>query len=125
MGYQAPDFEVWVQRFARTAVVRVVRELGLTTTPLLADVLDDLESPCDRVVLDLSAPTFIDTAGMRLAVSEYQRAMADGFEFALAGAAGQVSRVLRLTGLDVTLPAPNVATALGDSGTNQYGRSLR
>ena len=114
-----------MQRFARTVVVRVAGELGVATAPLLADVLDDLEPPCDRVVLDLSTLTFIDSARMRLAVSEYQRANADGFEFVLAGAEGQVSRVLRLTGLDVTLPmAPTVATALGDTATEWYRRPL-
>lgn len=54
MSDHAPDFEVWVQRFARTAVVRIVGSSGWPRLRL-ADVLDDLESPCDRVVLDLSA----------------------------------------------------------------------
>jgi anti-anti-sigma factor len=71
------------------------------------------------VILDLSALTFIDSVGMRLAVSEYERATVDGFEFALAGAAGPVLRALRLVGLDVSLPmAPSLAAAVGDAGTN-------
>jgi len=115
----APDFEVSVLRLAGTAVVHVTGELDIATAPMLADVLHALESPCDRVILDLSALTFIDSVGMRLAVSEYERATVDGFEFALAGAAGPVLRALRLVGLDVSLPmAPSLAAAVGDAGTN-------
>jgi hypothetical protein len=37
----------------------------------------------------------------------------------IAGAAGAVLKVLRLTGLDVTLPlAPDVASVLGDVSSN-------
>jgi anti-sigma B factor antagonist len=119
MSHEAPDFEVSVLRRAGTAVVHVAGELDIATVPVLADVLHGLESPCDRVVLDLSELTFIDSAGMTLAVTEYQRAMGDGFEFALAGAAGPVLRVLRLVGLDVTLPmAPTLAAAVGDAVSN-------
>jgi anti-anti-sigma factor len=126
MSDQPADFEVWRQRIARAAMVRVVGKLGVATTPQRADVLDGLKSPCDRVVLDVSALTFIDSAGLRLAVGAVQRANANGFEFVLAGADGQVSRVQRLTGLDVTLPmAPTVATALGDTATDGYQQSLR
>ena len=57
--------------------------------------------------------------GLRLAVTEHGRASLDGFEFVIAGAAGAVLKVLRLTGLDVTLPlAPDVASVLGDASTN-------
>ena len=40
----------------------------------------------------------------------------DGFDFVVAGATEPVLRVLRITGLDVTLPmAPDVASALDAS----------
>jgi anti-sigma B factor antagonist len=113
---QIQDFEVSVERRAGTAIVHVVGELDLATAPSLMSALHGLERPCDRVIIDLSGLQFIDSTGLRLAVEEYQRATADGFELVIAGAAENVLRVLRIAGLDVTLPlAPDVASVIGDS----------
>jgi anti-anti-sigma factor len=115
-GAPLSPFDVSVERLDGTAVVHVAGELDLATTPRLSAVLEALEQPCDRVVLDLSALAFIDSTGLRLTVAEYQRATRDGFDLVVAGADGHVLDVLRLTGLDVTLPlAPDVPSALGDS----------
>jgi anti-sigma B factor antagonist len=111
----APQFDVSIQRLSATAVVRVSGELDIATVPALTDVLRGLEQPCDRVVLDLSRLTFIDSTGLTLAVTEYQRAAREGVELVLAGATENVLEVFRLTGLDVTMPmAPDVASALAD-----------
>jgi anti-anti-sigma factor len=105
-----------VQRSSNTAIVRVAGELDMEAAPALAGTLDRLERPCDRVVLDLSQLTFIDASGLRLAVTEHQRAACDGFEFVLAGAVGPVLKAFRLTGLDVLLPmAPDLRSALPDA----------
>lgn len=111
-----PDFEVTVQRSSGTAVVQVAGELDLASAPTLADMLLELEPPCDWVILDLSRVTFIDSTGLRLAIAEHRRAELDGFDFVVAGATGPVLRVLRVTGLDLALPlAPDVASALDGS----------
>ena len=111
-----PDFEVTVQRSSGTAVVHVAGELDLASAPALADALRNLEPPCDHVILDLSRLTFIDSTGLRLAISEHRRAELDGFDFVIAGATEPILRVLRVTGLDVALPmAPDVASALDAS----------
>jgi anti-sigma B factor antagonist len=111
-----PDFEVTVQRSSGTAVVQPTGELDLESAQTLGDVLRGLEPPCDRVILDLSRLTFIDSTGLRLAVSEHRRAELDGFDFVVAGATEPVLRVLRVTGLDVMLPmAPDVVSALDGS----------
>lgn len=113
------DFDVSVERVAETAVVHVSGELDIATTPTLRDVLDGLNGACDRVILDLSTLRFMDSTGIRLAVTEHQRAAADGFDFVIAGAEGSVMKILRLTGLDVVLPlAPDVASALPESSAN-------
>ena len=99
----------------QTAVVRAVGELDLATAPDLSNVLQGLERECDRIVLDISRLTFIDSTGLRLALMEHHHASMDGFEFAIAGANGAVLKVMRLTGLDVALPlAPDVASVLGE-----------
>jgi anti-anti-sigma factor len=67
----------------------------------------------------VAALEFIDSTGLRIAVIEHGRATMDGFEFIIAGATGAVLKVLRLTGLDVTLPlAPDVASALSNASSN-------
>jgi stage II sporulation protein AA (anti-sigma F factor antagonist) len=114
-----PEFDVSVEHAGTTAIVRLAGELDLATVPELTEVLHALDGGCERVILDLTALEFIDSTGLRLAVTEHGRASADGFEFVIAGAAGAVLKVLRLTGLDVTLPlAPDVASLLGDASTN-------
>jgi anti-sigma B factor antagonist len=113
------EFDVSVERLAETAIVRVSGELDIATTPTLRDVLEGLSGPCDRVILDLSSLRFMDSTGIRLAVTEHQRATADGFDFVIAGAEGNVMKILRLTGLDVVLPlAPDVASALPESSAD-------
>ena len=117
-----PCFDVSVERAGRTAIVRLAGELDLATAPELTDVLHGLEPGCKRIILDLTGLDFIDSTGLRLAVMEHDRASADGFEFVITGATGAVLKVLRLTGLDVSLPlAPDVASVLGDASTNGNG----
>jgi anti-sigma B factor antagonist len=107
------DFTVSVERSATTAIVHVAGELDLATAPQLAEALSAVEGQCDRIILDVSGLEFMDSTGLRLVVTQHRRATTDGFEFVVAGAAGAVFEVLRLTGLDVTLPlAPDVRSAL-------------
>jgi anti-sigma B factor antagonist len=114
-----PQFEVSVEHSGTTAIVHLAGELDIGTAPALAEALRSLERPCERIILDLTSLEFIDSTGLRLAVVEHGRANMDGFEFVIAGATGPVLKVLRLTGLDVTLPlAPDVASVLADGGGN-------
>ena len=116
---QKPQLGVSVEHAGTTAIVRLEGELDLATVPELAEVLHGLESACQRIILDVTALEFIDSTGLRLAIVQHDRATMDGFEFVIAGAAGAVLRVLRLTGLDVTLPlAPDVGSILGDGSAN-------
>ena len=118
-NHNGPQFDVSVEHAGSTAIVRLAGELDLATAPELADVLHGLEPACQRIILDVTGLEFIDSTGLRLAVVEHDRAAVDGFEFVIAGAAGSVLKVLRLTGLDVTLPlAPDVASALADGSAN-------
>ena len=120
MSYRPePQFELSVEHSGTTAVVRLAGELDIATAPSLADALHALEAPCERIILDVAALEFIDSTGLRVAVIEHGRATVDGFDFVIAGATGAVLKVLRLTGLDATLPlAPNVASVLSDASSN-------
>ena len=118
-NHNGPLFDVSVELAGTTAIVRLAGELDIATAPELTEVLHGLEPSCNRVILDLTGLEFIDSTGLRLAVTEHGRASMDGFEFVITGAAGAVLKVLRLTGLDVKLPlAPDVASVLGDASSN-------
>jgi anti-anti-sigma factor len=55
-----------------------------------------------------------DSTGLNLAVDQYKRAAAEGFDLMIVGAHGHVQRVLELSGLNVVLPiAPDVESVLG------------
>ena len=118
-SHNGPQFDVSVELAGTTAIVRLAGELDLATAPELTEVLHGLQPACKRIILDLTGLEFIDSTGLRLAVTEHGRASMDGFEFVITGAAGAVLKVLRLTGLDVKLPlAPDVASVLGDASSN-------
>lgn len=108
-----PQFDVSVDRHPAGAVVRVAGELDIATVPALANAIRGLERPYERVVLELSAVTFIDSTGLTLAVTEQQRARDEGFDLVLAGVTEPVLDTLKLTGFDGTLAiAPDVDAAL-------------
>ena len=114
-----PPFEASVEHSGTTAIVRLTGELDIATAPELSDLLHGLEPSCERIILDLAGLEFIDSTGLRLTVVEHGRATMDGFEFVIAGASGPVLKVMRLTGLDVTLPlAPDVATVVSDGSAD-------
>ncbi|QEC47412.1 STAS domain-containing protein [Baekduia soli] len=105
----APDFAISTHSDDTAHVVRVEGELDLNTRDQLVAVLDGLSRPPQIVVLDGSAMSFVDSTGLRVLLSEHQRARAEGYEFVIAGATPPVRETLRLTALDLTLPlAPDV-----------------
>lgn len=90
-------------------MARVSGELDIASAPELTETLRSSAGTCDCLVLDVSGLTFIDSTGLNLALDEHRRALADGYEFVVAGAEGGVLRALRLVGLDIVLAlAPDV-----------------
>lgn len=103
------DLQVVVERLGSAAVARVSGELDIASAPELTETLRSSAGTCDCLILDVSGLTFIDSTGLNLALDEHRRALADGYQFVVAGAEGGVLRALRLVGLDVVLAlAPDV-----------------
>jgi anti-sigma B factor antagonist len=79
-------------------VVAVAGEVDLATAPDLANCLVDLT---DRdVAVDLSAVTFLDSAGMAALVRGNQAITAAGHKLHTFGEQDNVRRVLEIAGLD-------------------------
>jgi anti-sigma B factor antagonist len=96
-------------------VVRVEGELDLNTRSELEAVLDALPKPPMIVVLDFARLSFVDSTGLKSLLNEHRRARAEGYEFAIAGAAGPVREVFRITALDISLPlVPDVESVTGE-----------
>lgn len=107
---QNPAFGVAVDRHGDTLVARPSGELDLSTVPLLAGRLREHDG-FDRLVLDLRSLGFMDSSGLRLLVSETDRAQTEGYELAIVHGSPEVDRLLELTRMDRRLPIVDAATA--------------
>ncbi len=87
------------------AVVALAGESDVCSVGRWRDVLAGLvEAGPSRVVVDLSRLTFMGVAGARLLIEMDRALMARGGLLAVAGARGEVARVLELTGADQWVP---------------------
>jgi anti-anti-sigma factor len=95
-------------------VVTVAGELDLGTAPQLEELLEPVLASSDSpVAIDLSGCKFIDSTGIALIVRAWQALDDDGPGFALCGLDDQVRRLLRITGLESSIPIhPGVDEAL-------------
>jgi anti-anti-sigma factor len=85
----------------RTAVVAAAREIDLTNAEGLRDaLLSALNSGALGLVIDMTATTFIDSAGVTALVRASRRAAACEATIRLAATAPAVLRVLNLVGID-------------------------
>lgn len=98
----------------RTAVVIVAGEIDLTNAENLRDaLLSALNAGARGLVVDMSATTFIDSAGVSALVRASRRAAATEATVRLAVTAPGVLRVLSLVGIDQLIEVhPSVSEAL-------------
>ena len=110
----------------RTAVVVVSGEVDLTNSDGLRDVLlSALDAGARGLVVDMTATTFLDSAGVSALVRTSRRASATGTTVRLAVTAPSVLRVLDLVGLDRLIGVyPSVSEAVA-SLPDQTGPGLR
>lgn len=88
--------------------VRLSGEIDIFTSPALRSrLLDSLRCSTSLLVLDLSAVSFCDAAGLAVMVGIQRRARLMGITLVLAAPRPSMSRVLRMTGLDRSLPIVN------------------
>jgi anti-anti-sigma factor len=98
----------------RTAVVTATGEVDLTNAERLRDaLLAALNDGALGLVVDLTATTFLDSAGVSVLVRASRRATATAATVRLAVTATAVLRVLNLVGIDRLLEVhPSVADAV-------------
>lgn len=89
-----------VDRQGESAVLSVRGDLDVATAPQLRDALVSVIAPRCRVVVDLEAVDFVDSAGLGILVSGLKRARAQGGELELVCTSRSVLRPFEITGLD-------------------------
>lgn len=74
-------------------------------------------STTNRIIVDLSAITFIDTAGMRTLLAAAERSRADSDRLRVIPGPDRVQRAFKMTGTENLLPLlPAAPRAGGDAG---------
>jgi anti-sigma B factor antagonist len=97
----------WIEteRHLDSSIVRLHGEFDLAAEKQFVDELGPLlDRGTATLVLDLRGLTFMDSTGLRMLVSLYNRAEEDVIDFAVLCDDGNVRNVLRETGLDGVLP---------------------
>ncbi|WP_432171151.1 STAS domain-containing protein [Streptomyces sp. 1222.5] len=92
-----------VLRDGDTVLLGVVGELDLFTGPALVTVVTDcLRQRPTCLVMDVSAVSFCDAAGLTALEAARSSAVRAGTRFALSGVQPTLLRILTVTGLDAT-----------------------
>jgi anti-sigma B factor antagonist len=85
---------------AEPCVVRVEGELDIATAPeVRRELLGHITEGRERVVVDLSGTTFIDSSGLQSLIVARKRLDESGGSLLLSGCSDQLLRVLDVTGL--------------------------
>ena len=86
-----------------TARIIPIGEIDLGSVALVAARLEDACAVGAHVVLDLCQTTFIDSAGLHLAVEWQERARRERFSFVLADVSAPVRRAIDVAGVGAML----------------------
>jgi anti-sigma B factor antagonist len=87
------------------AVLAVVGEVDVATASQLEECLVELlHRPLERLTVDMSATTFIDSKGLTALVAGLSRARDRDVEFTLASPTASVLKILEIAGVEQLLP---------------------
>jgi len=120
------DFNLRAERDGDRMLVALAGELDLTTAPELEETLDKA-TPYSLLEINLASLDFIDSSGLRLLLSERDRAGRSGAELRIIGASGAVAQVFAISGLDAELhpqlpDAPEPHAEIAPQGGAAAGR---
>jgi anti-sigma B factor antagonist len=84
------------RRIRTDAIVSVRGDVDLTTSDAVESALDAARVGATALVLDLREAGFMDTSGLRLVISEQQRARSDGYRFVVVPGSGRSQRLFEI-----------------------------
>ena len=89
-----------VERHENATLVVLRGDLDVATAPDLRECLVKVIGEGERIVVDLEAVGFLDSAGLGILVGGLKRARTHGGELELVCTSGEVLKPLEITGLD-------------------------
>ena len=89
-----------VERDDRMALLVLRGELDMSTAPQLRECLVEIIDEGARIVIDMEALDFLDSAGLGILVGGLKRARTRGAELELVCTSRDVLKPLEITGLD-------------------------
>jgi anti-anti-sigma factor len=99
------ELRLVTERRGLAAIVRVGGVLDLHGAPVFdREIATVLRGPTREILVDLRETEFLDSIGLRSLIRAFRRAHRAGVPLWIVRGGRAVSRVLRMTGLDVTLP---------------------
>ena len=107
------ELAIDVERRAAATLVVLRGDLDLATAPELRECLVKIIDEGARIVVDLDAVDFLDSAGLGILVGGLRRARTRGGDLELVCSHGQVLRPLEITGLDRTFTIHDRRDAAG------------
>jgi anti-sigma B factor antagonist len=93
----------FLQGLDGSTVVVAAGEIDVATSPALREALRVAAELSSKVIVDLSAVTFLDSTGLGVLMGGFKTLSADG-SMCLVGPTGMVAKVLRITRLDEVIP---------------------
>lgn len=97
--------EIHVARHGDRYVIAALGELDLSTVDAFVHAVREAEATdASRIVLDLSALTFMDSSGLKALLEAHTRSQTDSDRLRVIRGPRRVQRVFELTGADAALP---------------------
>lgn len=96
------ELQIEVERHGATALIVLRGDLDLVGAPDLRASLVEVIGDGVRVVIDMEAVQFLDSAGLGILVGGLKRARTHGGELELVCTSSEVLKPLEITGLDRT-----------------------
>jgi anti-anti-sigma factor len=92
-------FRVTIVELDGEAVVVIAGEIDMAAKDRLWEVIEQARADGRRLVIDLAATSFIDSAGLTVLIRAMQAQAADGGEMVLRSPSEPVKQILDMTGV--------------------------
>ena len=115
-----------VQQEHECVVVMATGELDLQTAPGLRDAVKVAGEFSNKIIVDLTGVTLVDSTSLAVLVEAHNRALAADGALALVGLTGTVATAINITGLNNVFPTyAHVADAVAGLTEQHPGRPPR
>lgn len=99
------ELDISVERDGTTCIMTLEGEVDVYTAPRLKEsLIENIESGCANVLVDLEAVDFIDSSGLGVLVGGLRRAKERSGTIRLVCTRDNVLKIFRITGLDRVFP---------------------